>query len=78
MRMARVKKVLLEEQAQRREKKLREEMDLADKEAAKKRMDVNEPQTAWTMPQQMSTVPPGEYVVRQSWGLPDPPPGRSF
>jgi len=78
MRMRKVKAVLLEEQAQRREAKLREEMAVADKEAEHRRLEVSEPQTAWSMPQHVSRIPPGEYVVRQSWNLPDPPPGKAF
>ncbi|KAL1607916.1 hypothetical protein SLS60_002855 [Paraconiothyrium brasiliense] len=80
MKMAKVKKILLEEQNQRRQAKLEEEMRMADKEAEQRRFEVSEPQAAYAMPQQMSMprVAPGEYVVRQSWGLPEPPPGRAF
>lgn len=80
MKMAKVKKVLLEEQASRRQQKLEEEMRVADKEAEQRRFEVDEPEASWSMSQQMSMarVPPGEYVVRQSWGLPEPPPGRAF
>ncbi|KAL5375598.1 Tlg2-vesicle protein [Paraphaeosphaeria sporulosa] len=80
IKMAKVKKILLEEQAQRRQQNLEDEMRVADKEAEQRRFEISEPQAAWTMPQQMSMprVPPGEYVVRQSWGLPEPPPGRAF
>lgn len=82
MKMVKVKKVLLEEQAQRRQAKLEEEMRAADKEAEQRRFETSEPQAApWGMPSQqmsMPRVPPGEYVVRQSWGLPEPSPGRAF
>ena len=77
MKMAKVKKVLLDEQAARREKALREEMEEADRERegrTRTMVEVGEPQAAWGG----GGVPRhGEYV-RPGWGVPEPPPGRAF
>ena len=89
LKMAKVKKLLLEEQAQRREKALTAEMQEADRMAAERRVPVSEPQAvaAFGAPgRQMQVVPPPEYAARGGWGMPEqqqhqgqyPPPARAF
>lgn len=81
--MARVKKVLLEEQAARREKALREEVEEQDRERDRGRMmvEVNEPQAAWGGGGGGMARQGGYEYVGPGWGAPGQPPprqGRAF
>lgn len=79
MKMAKVKKVLLEEQAGRREKALMEEMEEADRKAAERRVEVSEPRAAFGGVQGGLGSP-----RRGEWGYPEQRPqqeqqmGRMF
>lgn len=87
--MRKVKTLLLEEQAQRREKKMQEELAAQDKEAAERRMvEVEQPQQMWRQPGQGQawrdpqtgfwSVPPGGVPERRDWGAPPGTPGRAY
>jgi uncharacterized membrane protein YciS (DUF1049 family) len=72
--MKKIKKVLLEEQAQRREARLQEEMAMQDKELAERQVVV--PEASYANPASTWVAPSGERSPRQ-WDAP-PPQGRPF
>lgn len=74
--MRKIKKVLLDEQAQRREVRLQEEMAMQDKEAAERRVAL--PEASYTNPASTWVAPVGELPPRQQWDAPPPPQGRPF
>ncbi|KAF2245360.1 hypothetical protein BU26DRAFT_432808 [Trematosphaeria pertusa] len=78
--MRKIKTTLMEEQAQRREKKMQEEVAMQEKEAAERRFEsLNEaPEPAWGgMPQ--SGLPRQDWrAPRPDWGPLPATPGRAF
>jgi uncharacterized membrane protein YdjX (TVP38/TMEM64 family) len=80
IKMKKVKTVLLEEQAKRREVRLQEEMAEQDKVGAERRVAV--PETSWSNPASTWMPPVGDVPQRRDWDAgppPDPPvQGRPF
>ena len=78
--MRKIKAVLLEEQAKRREVRLQEEMAEQDKQTAERRVPM--PEAAWSNPSSTWVPPVGEPPMRREWdtrmALEPPMQGRPF